>query len=79
MEGCCGGLAEGFMADPQKTPKTVMTSFRGYRPQNQKIHWGIVLLGKIMIWLDIKYHALGYATQMTPQKGGIRRPRLRLI
>ena len=28
---------------------------------------------------DHKYHALGYATRMTPQKGGIRRPRLRLI
>ena len=41
----------------------------------------MVLLGKIMILqgLDIQYHALGYATRMTPKKGGIRRPRLRLI
>ena len=27
----------------------------------------------------IKYHALGYATRMTPKRGGIRRTRLRLI
>ena len=29
--------------------------------------------------LDIQYHAFRYATRMTPQKGGIQRPRLRLI
>ena len=38
-------------------------------------------MDKIMIYkgLAIKYHALGYATRMTPKQGGMRRPRLRLI
>ena len=30
-------------------PKKWYPVSRVYRPQNQKIHWGIVLLGKIMI------------------------------
>ena len=68
--------------------KKVMSSLRGQRPQNQKIRWGMVLLGKIMILqgvghpiscLGVCYANVGYATRMTPKKGGIRRLRLSLI
>ena len=48
--------------------------FQGIKTSEQKL--GDCLIGQ----MDIKYNALGYATRMTPQKrGGIRRPRLRLI
>ena len=57
-------------------PKKMSASFSGQRPQNQKIHWGMVVLSKKMIYkrVEIQYHALGYATRMTPKRGGSTTP-----
>ena len=67
---------------PPPPPKKWYPVSGGYRPQNQKIHWGIFLSNKLMILQGVGHrsHALGYATRMTPQKGGaVWHSRLRLI
>ena len=45
-------------------------------PQNQKIHWGIVLLGKIMILQAVGHQisCLGVCYANDPQKGGYTTP-----
>ena len=83
---CVSPLLGAFSAktfDPPQPPplKKEVSSFRGQRPQNQKIHRGIVLLGKIMNLQGVGHliSCLGVCYANDPQKGGIRRPRLRLI
>ena len=53
--------------------KKVISSFRGYRPRNQKIHWGMVLLGKIMILQGVGHpiSCLGVCYANDPKKGGV--------
>ena len=59
---------------PPPTPvKKVISSFRGWRPRNQKIHWGMVLLGKIMILQGVGHpiSCLGVCYENDPKKGGV--------
>ena len=64
---------------PHHTPppplKKVLSSFRGWRPQNQKIHWVMVLMGKIMILQGVGHQI----SCLVVCYANIRRPRLRLI
>ena len=54
-------------------PQKVISSFRGCGPQNQKIHWGMVLLGKIMILQGVGHpiSCLGVCYANDPKKGGV--------
>ena len=58
---------------PTPSPQKVLSSFRGYRPQNQKIHWGMVLLGKIMSLQGVGHQisCLGVCYANDPKKGGV--------
>ena len=61
---------------PHPPLKKVISSSRGYRPQNQKIHWGMVLLGKIMILQGVGHQisCLGVCYANDPKKGGYTTP-----
>ena len=56
---------------PPPPGKKVISSFRGYRPQNSKIHWDL-LLGKIMILQGVgqPISCLGVCYASDPPKGG---------
>ena len=59
---------------PPHTPlKKVLSSFRGCRPRNQKVHWGMVLLGKIMISQGVGHQisCLGVCYANDPPKRGV--------
>ena len=57
---------------PNPPPKKWYPVSGGCRPQNQKIHWGIVLSGKIMILQGVGHpiSCLGVCYANDPQKGG---------
>ena len=61
---------------PPPPHKKVISRFRGYKPQNQKIHWGMVLLGKIMILQGVGHQisCLGVCYANDPKKGGYTTP-----
>ena len=74
-------LSTNFCPPPPPPQKKLIFSFRGLRIK--KIHWGIVLLGKIMILQGVGHQTscLGVCYANDPPKGGggIQRLRLRLI
>ena len=65
--------AKTFDPPPQKS---VIQFYRIERPQNQKIHQGIVLLGKIMILQGVGHQisCLGVCYANDPKKGGYTTP-----
>ena len=71
-----------LLTPPTPPPQKIDIQFQGIEASESKYPLGDGLIGQnndFTKGLDIQYHALGYATRMTPKKGGIRRPRLRLI